>query len=150
MVIRQLGNGEQPPCVKEKFRNHITGCYLACSNLLHAATEDNINLIEIARGRGTRAPTEHGHVHQENFKKWAIQQLSDSEQAGIQGHRLTLRELLDAFYALPEADQREITPHVPDHYFKTRRGFQLNRDILYKKGSLGGLPPVERAGFPSS
>ena len=65
--------GEQPPCVKGRFRNYITGCYLSPSNLLRAAKEDSINLIEIARGRGTRPPTEHGHVYQENFKKWAIQ-----------------------------------------------------------------------------
>ena len=59
--------GEQPPCVKGRFRNYITGCYLSPSNLLRAAKEDSINLIEIARGRGTRPPTEHGHVYQENF-----------------------------------------------------------------------------------
>ena len=60
--------GEQPPCVKEKFRNHITGCYLACSNLLHAATEDNINLIEIARGRGTRAVAEASFCMVKSFR----------------------------------------------------------------------------------
>ena len=66
-------DGERPPCVSDKFRSHITGCYLVPSNLLHAATADNKDVIEIARGRCARVPTEHGHVYQENFKKWAIQ-----------------------------------------------------------------------------
>ena len=74
-------------------------------------------------------------VYQENFKKWAIQHLSDHfEQAGIHGlRRLTLRELLDAFHVLPETEQHEITPHVPAHYFKSATGFRLDMDILYKK-----------------
>jgi hypothetical protein len=50
-------HGEQPPCEAGKFRSHITGCYLVPSNLLRAATEDNKDLIEIARGRRAAALT---------------------------------------------------------------------------------------------
>ena len=105
------------PCTALRFRNQITGGYLGPTNLLRAAKAGNIDLIEIARGRGNRGSTERGNMYQENFKRWAIQHLSDRNfQEGIHEHReLTARELLDAFHALPETDKYEITPHVPDY-----------------------------------
>ena len=92
-------DGEHAPFCVEKFRSHVTGGYLAPSNLLRAAQEDNIQLIEIARGRVKRSSnSEVGNVSQENFKRWAIDYLADMlSQDGLGKHEeLSATELQEA------------------------------------------------------
>ena len=39
---------------------------------------------------------------------------------------------MEIFQAMPEAQRTNITPHSPEYYFKSRAGFTITMDYLYK------------------
>ena len=130
----------QAPCVT-KLERYISNKYLSCPNLFHAAKLGSPDLMEIGRVRSpdTTEPAP-GNATQLRFKNWAIETIrawlegirSDDATKGQKGPT-TQRGLLQCFYSLDQEAQLRITPHVPDHYFKSGRSFRLDMATLIEE-----------------